>query len=122
MKFSKAFLVLWLFLTYAGSSFANTFDENELDINSFLRSSRVLDNKVYLKPGSVYVAPYQIFLNVEGTLLPIKNLSADGEGVFITVEEIVTAAKNKTWRCRWCQRVNSMEDRWCAGCGRQWGE
>ena len=122
MNFRKAFFTLGLFLAYSVSSFASVHLENELDISSFLRSNKVIDNKVYLKPGTIYVAPDQILLNLDGQLLPIGNLSADAEGIFVTIEEMMMAAKNETWTCRKCKRVNSMEDRWCARCGRAWNE
>ncbi len=124
MKIRKAFLVLGLFLAYTCNSFASSHLKNELDISSFLSSNKVVDNKIYLQPGTVYVAPDQILLNIEGQLLPIGNLSADAEGVFVFIEELVTAAKknNEAWTCRKCQRVNSMEDKWCRRCGRAWDE
>jgi hypothetical protein len=53
-----------LFLTYNCSSFASTFDGNELDISGFLKTSKVLDSKVYIGPGTVYVNPNQILLNI----------------------------------------------------------
>jgi hypothetical protein len=119
MNFYKAFLVLGLFLAYTCSSFASAPLENELDISSFLRSNRVVDNKIYLQPGTVYIAPDQILLNVEGQLLPIGNLSADSEGVFVTTEGLMAARRNnETWTCRRCGRTNSIEDRWCRTCNR----
>ena len=119
MNFYKAFLFLGLLLAYTCSSFASAPLENELDFSSFLRSNRVVDNKIYLQPGTVYVAPDQILLNVEGQLLPIENLSADSEGVFVTIEGLM-AARNGAWRCSKCQTRNSTEDRWCIKCGNYW--
>ncbi len=122
MKFCKAFLVLSLFLAYASTCFAINVDISELDVNSFLNSSKVIDNKVYLDPETISITSNQILLNTGHCVLPIANLSVDTEGVFITIEEMVMAAKKESWKCRWCQRVNSMEDRWCARCGRSWSE
>ena len=122
MNVRKLFLVLAIFLAYACSTFADTINENHLPIDSFLSSNRVVNNKVYLMPGMVYMAPNQILLNMEGDFLPIENLSADSEGVFVTIDEIVIAAEKRTWRCNGCRRVNSMEDRYCTRCGRSWND
>jgi hypothetical protein len=82
----------------------------------------VIDNKIYLEPETISITSSQILLNIGNYVLPIANLSVDTEGVFITIEEMVMAAKKATWKCWWCQRVNSMKDRWCARCGRSWSE
>jgi hypothetical protein len=118
MKFRKLFL--GLFLVISVIVFASEFEENELDINCFLRTSKVVNDKVYIEPGMIYVAPSQILLNIKGQILPITHLSADESGVFVTIEEIVSAAKgnNETWKCRKCGRINSLEDRWCRTCKR----
>jgi hypothetical protein len=116
MKFRKAFLILFLAYTYNG--FASNFDEHGL--SCFLRTSKIIENRVYLEPGTVYISPNQIFLNLNGQLLPIETLSTDEGGIFVTVEGVLNATRknNEAWKCRRCGRINSIEDKWCETCGR----
>lgn len=77
MKNRLLALIFCLFLVCTFfKSYAETYQEN-LDINSFLNTCKIVDDKVYIEPGMIYVAPQQILLNVSGFLLSIKNLSAD---------------------------------------------
>ena len=72
MNVRKLLLILGAFFVYAGSVLAETIDENHLPIDSFLSSNRVVNNKVYLKPGMIYMAPNQILLNMEGNFLSMR--------------------------------------------------
>jgi hypothetical protein len=65
-------------------------------------------DKFYVEPGTVYVSPNEILLNLSGNLLPIKNLFADSEGVFVLAEEILSArASEGSWTCAWCGQENN---------------
>ena len=121
MNFRKLFLVLGIFLAHTCSGFADTSNENEQAIGRFLMSNRVVNNKIYLNPESLFLTSNQILLNMEGHFLPIGNLSADIEGIFVTIEEIVRAVQKPSWMCR-CGRVNSMDERWCSRCGASWNQ
>jgi ribosomal protein L40E len=124
VNFRKFFLVLGIFYAYTFSASANIHLENDLDVNFFLSSSKVVDNKIYLKPGTVYLDCDQILLNIEGQLLNVENLSADNGGIFITVEEILMAVKKneETWTCSKCGRRNGMDVRYCPRCHTAWNE
>ena len=43
---------------------------------------KVVENKVYLKPGNIQIAQNGIFITVDGNLMPIDHLEMDSEGVF----------------------------------------
>ena len=41
------------------------------------------ENKVYIEPGCIYVAPNGIFLNIEGELYGVTSIEADENGVYV---------------------------------------
>ena len=67
-----------------------------------------IDNKFYIEPGTVYVSPKEILLNLSGNLVPIKNLFSDNEGIFVLAEEILSVqAREGIWTCYWCEEQNN---------------
>lgn len=43
------------------------------------------DNKFYVEPGTIYVSPKKILLNISGEFVPVKHLFSDeGGGYFRT--------------------------------------
>lgn len=43
---------------------------------------KVIENKVYLKPGNIQIAQNGIFIMIDGQLMPIDHLEMDQEGVY----------------------------------------
>src|SRR5262249_20817054 len=75
-----------------------------------------VNNKFYVEPGTVYVSPNEIMLNLSGNLLPIKALFSDSEGVFVLAEEIISAkAKEGVWYCAYCGEPNNGGN-YCTTC------
>lgn len=65
------------------------------------------DNKFYVEPGTIYISPKEILLNVSGEFLPVKNLFSDDKGIFVLAEEILIAkSKESPWICAWCGQDN----------------
>lgn len=91
------------------------------DINHYLKEPHSLllektNNKFYVEPGTIYVSPNEILLNISGNLVPIKNLFADSEGVFVLAEEILSAkADVSIWTCAWCGEQNNGGN-YCTTC------
>lgn len=80
--------------------------------------SQLLQNidRFYVDPGTVYISPKEILLNLSGNLLPIRNLFADSEGVYVLAEEILTAkAYDGIWTCAWCGEQNNGGN-YCTTC------
>lgn len=121
MHFYKSLLMATIFFTSLCYSFGYTAEHDAIDVSYLLKSCKVVDNKIYLNPGMVYVAPEEILVNIEGQMVSVGSIGSDTEGVYVTAEEMASSAKGGTWKCRWCNRVNVIEDRWCALCGRGWG-
>lgn len=62
-------------------SFASYTDISSIDLTSALE--KVIDDKLYVKAGTVHVAPEGIFLCINEQMIPISQIEADEEGVFI---------------------------------------
>lgn len=46
-------------------------------------AGQTIDGKLYVEPGTVYVAPNGIFLNVEGNLIAVNSICMDQYGVHV---------------------------------------
>lgn len=80
MIMRKCFIVVFLLVT---CSFLNCFStEPFADENSESSIQKIVENRVYLKPGSIQIAKNGIFINIDGELLPINHLEMDNEGVY----------------------------------------
>ncbi len=52
--------------------------------NSFeCQFEKVSDDKHYVKPGTVYAASREIFLCLEGQLIPVTAIECDEDGIFV---------------------------------------
>lgn len=94
---SKAiFFALFLCFFSANGSYAlgNTEPSKISMEDIFLKN---VDGKLYVKDGIVHVSPEGIFLCVKGSMIPISQIEADEEGVF------VRCGGDKNWpRCPGC--------------------
>lgn len=48
------------------------------------------DDKFYVEPGTVHVAPNGIFLNLDGNFIPVSSVSADEEGIYVLGFDVST--------------------------------
>lgn len=79
------------FLFFCCNAFADICSNSEEhDIVKKL-DVRIVDNKFYVEPGTIYISPTQILLNISGEFLPVRNLFSDDGGVFVLAEEILAA-------------------------------
>lgn len=69
------------FFLLANCFLLNCFSEETED-----SIQKMVENKVYLKPGHVQIAKNGIFIHVEGELLPVTHLETDPEGVFFDLQ------------------------------------
>jgi hypothetical protein len=99
-------VVLALFSFYF-SGFALDVESNS-EKNEFLDINRIVDNKYYIEPGTIYVSQSQIFLNVSGCLVPINSLFCDEAGIYALVDELLESrAGNDSWICDHCGTKNN---------------
>lgn len=102
-----------LFLPLCCNAYADPCPNSEELHAKFLGMT---DNKFYVEPGTIYVSPKEILLNISGELLPIKNLFSDDGGVFVLAEEILMAkAKDGPWNCAWFGEPNNGGN-YCTTC------
>ncbi len=82
----KYFICFFLLLT---CSFLNCFSTESVP-NDYSATSiqKVVNNKVYLKPGQVQIAKNGIFITHEGELLAVSHLESDSEGVYFEPERM----------------------------------
>lgn len=118
------FLFSLLLLSYSCNCFALNFEEPELDIDLFLSTNREENQKLYIEPEMVYVAPNQILLNIGQHWLPVRQLRTDANGVYVSLGEVLTQAKKlgiwgETWTCPNpdCGYENYDRISHCAICG-----
>lgn len=60
--------------TYVNDSYIDTFES---------QFEKVVDDKYYVKPGTVLVSSGEIFLSYHGQLVPVVSIECDEEGVFL---------------------------------------
>lgn len=79
----------------------------------------IIDDKIYIKPGSIYVYQSHIALNFRGLLIPVASLSTDSNGVYIPLEELMEGLWGETWICprKDCGYENYTAINNCAICG-----
>jgi hypothetical protein len=106
-KYNKTLICKLFFLLFCCQAHADA----DMDFYSEKPHSLLLekiDNKFYVEPGTVYISPSEILLNLSGNLVPIKTLFSDREGIFVLAEEILSAKANEgVWTCDWCGELNN---------------
>ena len=91
------------------------------DIDSLINTVAMIEDKVYIQPDNIYISPNQIYVRIEGDLIPIQHLSCDGNGVFISIQEMqMGRARQETWICKnpVCGYENYDGINYCGRCGR----
>jgi hypothetical protein len=70
-------------------------------------ASQEFEEKFYVTPGSVYVAPNAIYVNMDGHLIPVSRIAVDENGVY--VEEVLAGRLTFCARCKrwWDTQVHS---------------
>jgi len=76
---------------------------------------RVIEGKYYIYPGTVYIAPNGIFLNIDNDLVAISSVFSDKNGVYVTMEELKSVGR--TWICDVCYFDNPSYLQYCDRCG-----
>lgn len=101
----KCFIYFFLLAT---CSFSNCFSmEADYNENSESSIQKIVDNKVYLKPGSIQIAQNGIFINLEGELLAIDHLESDQEGVYFEPRKLkIKYCENCEWPLVWGKCLN----------------
>lgn len=84
-------------------------------VNNTSCIGRVIEGKYYIYPGTVYVAPDGIFLNIDNDLVEISSVFSDKNGVYVTIEELRSAGR--TWMCDVCYLDNPSYLQYCQNCG-----
>jgi hypothetical protein len=94
-------------------------EECDFFLNHLLSTNRVIEDRIYIEPHTIYVTSHSIFLHIGDLLLPIRSLSTDENGVFVTIDEIGMGVGRKTWTCTNadCGYVNYDGIDKCAICG-----
>lgn len=57
-------------------------------INAAPFAGQCIDGKFYVEPGTVYVAPNGIFLNLDGNYIPVGMVCSDEVGVYVLEYEL----------------------------------
>lgn len=81
---SRIAFILVLFAVMTGftqRSLAYYTDISNIDLTHVFE--KVIDDKLYIKAGTIHVGSEGIFLCINGQLVPIPQIEADGEGVFM---------------------------------------
>ena len=79
-KFMKKLITKFLSLYAILLSTSNLQGENQL---------RELNDKIYVSPGSIYVASNAIYLNLNETFLLVETVSKDENGIYVTLSSDV---------------------------------
>lgn len=89
----KKILFFMIAIATFGMSFSG-FCHEKIDDSSTQEEifEKIVDNKGYLKPGTVVVASTGIFLIVQSQLISIPGIEADSEGVYMKLMPGVCAA------------------------------
>jgi hypothetical protein len=121
MKVRNAFVFLCFLFYCVSNCFANNIEQFD---STRVFTNEDLNEKIYISPEVIHLNQNQILVNVNGQLLSVPNISVDKNGYYLSIDEVLTAMgqEQKSWTCRWCGRRNTMNDRWCARCGRSWTE
>ncbi len=63
-------------------------------------SDQSIDGKFYVEPGTVYIAPDGIFLNVEDNFVPISGVCVDEGGIYVLGYGWATMVRCQNPKCR----------------------
>ncbi len=113
--------IFFLILIYTFTFNAHAFTEQ--DIFYFPKTiNNAANDRLYVESTLVYITPNQILLDIEGMLLPIQNLLIDENGIFVSLEEVLSLVNNEaifedTWGCPTCGYENYVSIRQCPLCG-----
>ena len=73
------------------------------------------NEKLYVNPGSVYVAPDAIYVNIKGQLFPVSSLEVDAQGIYVPA----FAARSNAVECSVCHRFYNPDKQY-AMCPHEW--
>ncbi|CUI18123.1 conserved putative secreted protein (plasmid) [Candidatus Protochlamydia naegleriophila] len=95
---------------------ANLINELEKDLSNI---GEIIDDKIYIKPGSIYVSQSHIFLNFRSILIPVSHLLTDANGVYIPLGDLMAGFWGDTWICPNpdCGYENYEAVNFCGICG-----
>lgn len=72
------------------------------------------EEKIYVPPGSVYVAPTGIFLNINDEMVKVDQLFTDSQGVYVIADGMnPECVKWRYWQCPFCEQKNTITDKVC---------
>lgn len=86
-----------------------------------------INEKIYVEPSSIYLASDSIYLNINDNLIPISAISADANGLYVTVDletlrEFQLDGRgifgDETWTCKKCGYENYVGIDTCPVCGK----
>lgn len=61
-------------------------------------AGQFVDDKYYVEPGTIHVAPNSIFLNLEGHFVPVESVSMDDCGVYCLLPNCSSKSR-RDWKC-----------------------
>ncbi len=113
-SFGKIFALLALALAVHLSP----IEAFETDLRSPIE--KIEGDKAYLKPGSIYISENQIYLCYQQEMVGLSTISADEQGVYASVSEIIAKTHPRNdWICTYCGADNSDSNKFCRICGKQ---
>ncbi len=120
------FLLLITFTSHCPASPSNNapMHQNRIDLINELKKDlsnigEIIDDKIYIKPGSISVYQSHISLNFRGLLIPVTSLSTDSNGVYISLGDFLEGLWGDTWICPnpACGYENYDAVNYCGICG-----
>lgn len=121
MKVLFSLFAFLLVLDPLTESFANE-EAKEISCNNgeefYPEVENVSEGKIYIKPGVAYFAKNGIFINFQGHLVAVNNLSVDSKGVYIQEDEFSQILSQYPWVCSNCNRKNGSTRKNCYNCGK----
>lgn len=94
--FSLCFAIYCLNCAFA----ADTCLTPEVEENLSTFSYKVIENRIYIKPGCVHIGADSIFIKFNNDLIPISNIAVDDEGIYVDAYELTSLL-----RCGTCKRL-----------------
>lgn len=102
----KKLIVFLLAIGCFAASYAYAADSTIVNFDELVEkcAEKIIHDRVYIKPGSAFVAQKDIFLKIDEDIIPIDSVYRDKDGVFIYAYQLGSLV-----RCGTCKRLYDPE-------------
>jgi len=102
----KKFILIFAVIISCTSYSACATNSTNRDSENFIEkcAEQIIENRIYLKPGYVFIAAKDIFIKVEDDVVPVEAVFCDGEGIYVYDYQLASLI-----RCDTCKRPYDPE-------------